>query len=215
MNFEKPPVQPAKLDSKSDRGLGNSPERLLGSKSASGKSKFLPFVLGFILFSLAGWALWPVFSGQSVLGQESGSQNKLEGPAVASAHSEDLPFLIMRQQPDHVLFAPTAHSRDMCNQCHNFSEEKYQKFFKASQQFAAGAKAGQKQATPGQVKSEQPVQEDFGRAEDAHPAHIGQKEQALLYQPKPLSMQECMSCHAIAAHLKSTTANNSCSTCHK
>ncbi len=149
------------------------------SKTTWAKSRFLAFPLGFALFLLAGWALWPAFSGQTGLAQKSGSQSKLEGPAGAAAHSEDLPFLIMRQQPDHVLFAPAAHSRDMCNQCHNFSEEKYLEIFKASRE-AADLQKNSEQAKP---QLEKPSKtEQFDQVEQEI---LGQKEQALLYQPKP------------------------------
>lgn len=189
----------------------------------------LPFALGFGLLLLAGWALWPVFSeqpsseafslekaapGQSGSGQSGSAQevigtNNSKSVRGEGQQSEDLPFLIMRQQPDHVLFAPVAHSRDLCNQCHNFSEKKYLELFKASPQIAA------KQQAPEQPEQELFEQENPGRKEDGRAASLGQKERALLYQPKPLNMQECMSCHAIEAHLKHSTANNSCSTCHK
>lgn len=189
------------------------------SKSGGGKIKVLPFALGFGLLLLAGWALWPVFSGpdnsalensgavQDGLGQNGPGQNGL----VPKNLEQDMISLTMRQQPDHVLFAPAAHSRDMCNQCHNFSEEKYLELFKTSRQAAAGAQSGKEQ-TPGQPEVGQP---EAMQKLDGQISPIGRHEQDLLYQPKPLSMQECMSCHAIAAHLKNTTANNSCSTCHK
>ena len=38
---------------------------------------------------------------------------------------------------------------------------------------------------------------------------------ALFYQADPMSMAQCESCHAIPAHVKSTSAGTACDTCHK
>lgn len=37
----------------------------------------------------------------------------------------------------------------------------------------------------------------------------------IFYNAEPMSMAECQSCHAIPAHLKSTTAGEECGTCHR
>lgn len=37
----------------------------------------------------------------------------------------------------------------------------------------------------------------------------------VFYQAKPLNMSDCLSCHQIEAHLRTTTASGSCATCHR
>ena len=41
------------------------------------------------------------------------------------------------------------------------------------------------------------------------------EKKALFYQANPMTMAECESCHAISAHIKSTSAGTACDTCHK
>ncbi|MBQ4132269.1 MAG: hypothetical protein IJD04_00855, partial [Desulfovibrionaceae bacterium] len=79
----------------------------------------------------------------------------------------------------HVFFAPRAHSRDACNECHTFSETEYLDIFKL--------KRGDEKAEAGKI----------------------------FYQTAPMRMDECMSCHAVAAHEAATTASESCGSCHR
>ena len=37
----------------------------------------------------------------------------------------------------------------------------------------------------------------------------------VFYEAKPMNMSECLSCHQIKAHLETTSAGESCGTCHR
>ncbi len=86
----------------------------------------LPFTLAFCLTALFAWLFIPwLFSDKQT------STAPSAGKAVADLVSGDM--------PEHVFFSPRAHSRDACNECHAFSEEKYLEIFKLHKHMAGEA----------------------------------------------------------------------------
>ncbi len=134
----------------------------------TGRKTALPFILAFALTLLLGWLLFPI--------QE---ENSTELPKNNASYAEIFTKL-MNNQPDYVLYAPMAHSRDNCNQCHHFDNTSYLN------------KLG--------IKEQE---------------HIKGNASSYIYKITPQSMSECQSCHSIPAHSRSTTAGNSCGSCHK
>ena len=150
------------------------------------QKNLLPFFLGFVLVILAAWLFVPhVWQKEFATNNQSLKANQ----AVATLMRENL--------PDHVFFSPQAHNRDTCNQCHEFSQEAYLALFKVQvvEQAKIVSEAGSK---PGEPERSAPTSQS-----------------GLFYQADPMSMAECESCHAIPAHLKTTTAGTACVTCHK
>ena len=142
----------------------------MNHKTSSLRKFLLPFLLAFCLVGLAVWLFvpWLFLPQPSTLASETASQ------AVAE--------LLPASEPDHVFFAPRAHSRDACNECHTFSDEEYMHLFKLNKQ-----------------------------TEPEDPEQAAQ----IFYQSVPMSMAECLACHAVPAHLNTTTASESCGTCHR
>ena len=111
-------------------------------------------------------------------------------PVEAQKPSQAVAESMRQNLPDHVFFSAQAHSRDTCNQCHGFSTEEYLAIFKM------------RAITDGQISNEKGTEKDPEKA-------------TVFYQADPMSMAQCESCHAIPAHVKSTTAGTACDTCHK